>query len=307
MGLCFCCLRGETFNMERLNDEIGWNQLRYDIRTYTAQNERNRRGGEAGKVPDGYKYIGDRCFLNNGKVHEVVLPEECRIIGKQAFEGCQFQKVVAFPEGLLEIKKRAFAVNHRLRKVVFPKSLEKLGAQAYQECNKLHRVEFPNNSRCTVISEAAFDSCVNLISVKLPCRTQVIERRAFYRCKELKEINLPAAVREIGEEAFYFCAMEELELPPNLNVIGDSAFFRCKQLREVYIPESVKIIGRWAFHGCSRLERVEILHDPEEIGPWIINKSCTLVCRKGSKVDHYARKYGFKCEYVEEMMERKEG
>ena len=61
--------------MERLNDEIGWNQLRYDIRTYTAQNERNRRGGEAGKVPDGYKYIGDRCFLNNGKVHEVVLPE----------------------------------------------------------------------------------------------------------------------------------------------------------------------------------------------------------------------------------------
>ena len=54
--------------MERLNDEIGWNQLRYDIRTYTAQNERNRRGGEAGKVPDGYKYIGDRCFLNNGKV-----------------------------------------------------------------------------------------------------------------------------------------------------------------------------------------------------------------------------------------------
>ena len=175
--------------MERLNDEIGWNQLRYDIRTYTAQNERNRRGGEAGKVPDGYKYIGDRCFLNNGKVHEVVLPKECRIIGKQAFEGCQFQKVVAFPEGLLEIKKRAFAVNHRLRKVVFPKSLEKLGAQAYQECNKLHRVEFPNNGRCTVISEAAFDSCVNLISVKLPCRTQVIERRAFYRCKELKEIN----------------------------------------------------------------------------------------------------------------------
>ena len=136
--------------MERLNDEIGWNQLRYDIRTYTAQNERNRRGGEAGKVPDGYKYIGDRCFLNNGKVHEVVLPEECRIIGKQAFEGCQFQKVVAFPEGLLEIKKRAFAVNHRLRKVVFPKSLEKLGAQAYQECNKLHRVEFPNNRRCTL-------------------------------------------------------------------------------------------------------------------------------------------------------------
>ena len=300
--------------MERLNDEIGWNQLRYDIRTYTAQNERNRRGGEAGKIPDGYRYIGDKCFLNNGKVHEVVLSKECRIIGKQAYllldeiqEVPQFQKAVDFPDSLLEIKKRAFAENHRLRRVVFPVSLEKLGAQAYQECNKLRSVEFPNDSRCTVISEAAFDSCVNLITVKLPLRTQVIERRAFYRCKELKEINLPATVREVGEEAFYFCAMEELELPMNLRVIEDSAFFRCKHLREVYIPESVKKIGRWAFHGCSRLERLEILHDPEEIGPWIINKSCTLVCRKGSKVDHYAREYGFKCEYVEEIMERKEG
>ena len=293
--------------MEKPNTEIGWNQLRYDVRTYTAQNERNRRGGEAGRIPAGYRYIGDKCFLNNGKVHEVVLPQECRIIGKQAFEGCQFQKAVDFPEGLLEIKKRAFAENHRLRKVVFPESLERLGAQAYQECNTLRIVKFPNNSRCMVISEAVFDSCVNITTVRLPFRTQVIERRAFYRCKELREINLPVTVREIGEEAFYFCAMEKLELPPNLKVIGESAFFRCKHLREVYIPESVKKIGRWAFHGCSRLERLEILHDPDEIGPWIINKSCTLVCRKGSKVDHYAKEYGFKCEYVEEMMERKEG
>ena len=46
--------------MEKLNTEIGWNQLRYDVRTYTAQNERNRRGGEAGRIPAGYRYIGDK-------------------------------------------------------------------------------------------------------------------------------------------------------------------------------------------------------------------------------------------------------
>ena len=28
--------------MERVVDETGWNQKRYDIRTYTAQNERSR-------------------------------------------------------------------------------------------------------------------------------------------------------------------------------------------------------------------------------------------------------------------------
>ena len=104
---------------------------------------------------------------------------------------------------------------------------------------------------------------------------------------------------EIGEEAFYFCGIEELELPTNLKIICDSAFFRCKNLRTVYIPASVRTIGRWAFHGCNRLERIEIFHDPDEIGPWIINKSCTIVCQKGSRIDAYAQEYGFQTEYVE--------
>lgn len=56
--------------MERVVDETGWNQKRYDIRTYTAQNERSRRIGTAGEIPDEYIYIGDKCFLNNGKCTE---------------------------------------------------------------------------------------------------------------------------------------------------------------------------------------------------------------------------------------------
>ena len=75
--------------------------------------------------------------MNNGKVHGVVLPPECRVIGKQAFEGCQFQKMVVFPESLVEIKKRAFAGNRRLRKTVFPHNIEKIGAQCYRECSNV--------------------------------------------------------------------------------------------------------------------------------------------------------------------------
>ena len=33
--------------------------------------------------------------------------------------------------------------------------------------------------------------------------------------------------------------------------------------------------------------------------PWIINKSCTIVCQKGSRIDAYAQEYGFQTEYVE--------
>ena len=177
--------------MERQNAEKGWNQLRYDARVYTIQNERNRRVGAPGEIPDQYRYIGDKCFLNNGKVHSVSLPAACRVIGKQAFEGCQFQKQVRFPDTLIEIKKRAFAGNRRLRAAVLPDSIEKIGAQCYRECSKLKRVEFSSGSRCRVIPEGIFDSCLNLEEVCLPPHTQQIEKRAFYRCKELHSIALP--------------------------------------------------------------------------------------------------------------------
>ena len=103
------------------------------------------------------------------------------------------------------------------------------------------RVEFANNSRCTVISEAAFDSCAKLeIVCKLPSRShRSLKRRAFYRCKELKEINLPVAVREIGEEAFYFCAMEELELPPNLKSNWRQCFFPLQTAQRQFIFRQV--------------------------------------------------------------------
>ena len=256
--------------MERVAEEAGWNQKRYDIRTYTAQNERNRRNGVAGEISDEYIYIGDKCFLNNGKVHGVTLPAGCRVVGKQAFEGCQFQKAVEFPESLVEIKRRGFAGNRRLRKVA----------------------EFEKNSKCKVISEGIFDSCTKLERVCLPEAVKSIEKRAFYRCKELKEINLPNSVTEIGEEAFYFCGIEELELPTNLKIIGDSAFFRCKNLRTVYIPTSVRTIGRWAFHGCSRLERIEIFHDPDEIGP--LTKAVRLYVRRAAGSMHMHRNMAFR-------------
>lgn len=38
--------------MSGITEETGWNQRRYDIRTYTTQNERNRRVGTAGEIPE---------------------------------------------------------------------------------------------------------------------------------------------------------------------------------------------------------------------------------------------------------------
>ena len=281
-------------------EKTGWKTLRFDSRTYTAQRAREQEGELVRKIPQEYIFIDDKCFMGNGKIKEVILPSRCRIIGKQAFEGCQFRKQIRFPETLSEIKKRAFAENHNLRQASFPASLEKLGVQCYRECNNLRKVCFNPQSPCREIPEEIFDSCVRLNEVTLPLGAEVIQKRAFYRCKELKQFEFPKTMKEIGEEAFYFCGLETLELPEGLEILGDSAFFRCKNLRRVSIPESVSYIGRWVFHGCSRLEYLEVCHDPQHIGPWIVNKSCTIGCYKGSKMDAYCEEYGLKREYISE-------
>lgn len=279
-----------------------WQKIHNDRRTYTSVLA--RRSNNSGKIPEEYIYIDNKCFMANGKVHEILLPSGCRVIGKQAFEACQFQKEVEFPEGLRIIGARAFAENHRLKRAHFPRSLIRIEKECYRECNHLISAEFHTESQVKVIPDGIFDSCVRLERVVLPEHVEVIKQRAFYRCKELKELKLPETIKEIERESFYFCSLEELKLPPRLVRIGDSAFFRCKMLREVSIPESVSYIGRWAFHGCSRLEVLEILHDPDYIGEWITNKSCTIRCCPGGKVDQYCEEYGLKREYVElEMRE----
>ena len=75
---------------------------------------------------------------------------------------------------------------------------------------------------------------------------------------------------------------------------------KCRNLEYVRIPESVKIIEKWAFHGCNRLKVIEIAHEPENIGDWIINRSVTVRCYKGGKVDKYCKKFQFKTEYLSE-------
>ena len=43
---------------------------------------------------------------------------------------------------------------------------------------------------------------------------------------------------------------------------------------------------------------LELTHDPEYIGDWIINRSVMVRCKKGGKVDQYCQQFGFQTEYI---------
>ena len=122
--------------------ENSWNTVRLDKRNYTAQKAKEQQKELIKRIPEQYIYIDDRCFRNAGRMKEVILSPQCKIIGKQAFESCQFRKGIDFPDTLIEIKKRAFAENHSLRQAIFPSSVKRIGAQCYRECNNLRVAKF---------------------------------------------------------------------------------------------------------------------------------------------------------------------
>lgn len=242
--------------------------------------------------------IDDYCYKGNRKLKEAVLPPDCKIIGREAFANSQIRKLVTFPETLEEIRDGAFSENRCLKEVIFPASVESIGAYCYKNCTALKTVKFEAGSKCRRIPESCFYSCIQLNGIVFPENLRIIQKRAFYRCKELKEITLPDTLTKIGAEAFYFCPIETLELPEGLQKLDYKVFFGCKKLRKVYIPESVTYLGEEAFHGCNWLEYLEIHHDPEYVGDRIVNKSCTIRCKKGSKMDAYCEVQRLQREYI---------
>lgn len=257
------------------------------------QSNRKMKDWTAGKE---YKKIGDGVFKNNTRLRQVTLPANIENIGIQSFYNTRIQRADIL--GAQVIGREAFCSCAKLESIRLPETVTHIGRRAFAQCRRMESAELEAASICGRIKEETFAECASLKSIVLPKGLRYIEKRAFYKCTSLEDIVLPEALRAIGTEAFYQTALKEVKLPQKLERIGDSAFLKCNQLRYVKIPESVKAIEKWAFHGCNRLQVLEILHEPEEIGAWIINKSAVIRCRKGSSVEKYCIDSGFRTELV---------
>ena len=68
------------------DEEMRWSMLRYDSRTFTAQQAKMLKGDVTRKeIPEKYIYIDDGCFRADGRMREVILPPNCKIIGTFRF------------------------------------------------------------------------------------------------------------------------------------------------------------------------------------------------------------------------------
>ena len=201
-----------------------------------------------------------------------------------------------FPNTIETIDEETFARQAKIQSVQFSEGLLHIGAKAFQDCIHLKELYLPDS--LASFDKEAFSGCKGLHYVKLSSGLKNIPDRAFYKCRNLENILFPEGIRKIGEGAFYFAAIKELSLPSTILTIKRKAFFRCNQLTFVKIPPSVERIEDEAFHGCNRLKVLEIAHDPKCIGEHVVNRSTTIRCYEGSKVDAYCQKNEIPTEYI---------
>lgn len=146
-----------------------------------------------------------------------------------------------------------------------------------------------------IISDGAFDSLDELVSIELPDSVEMIESRAFFHCDSLERIHLPTSLHQIGEYAFCSCtnikeisideknmhfkvedgfilskdgstliyaipgqSSECINIPKDVVDISEGAFLGNDKVRHVNLPDTLKKIGKFAFEDCLQLKTINL-------------------------------------------------
>jgi transcriptional regulator with XRE-family HTH domain len=107
-----------------------------------------------------------------------------------------------------------------------------------------------NGEDVVAISDFAFSSCPNIVSVKMPSTIVSIGDCAFQECSNLKEVEFSENLKTIGDRAFYRCNMKNVTLPNSVEKIGAYSFYDCK-IEYLYMSKNASYIGSYAFYDVS--------------------------------------------------------
>jgi hypothetical protein len=160
----------------------------------------------------------------------IVLPDNLREIGLDAFYGTPFRTIV-IPETVKHLPEEGlFYGCSRLEEVTLPSSITEYSKEMFAGCTSLQSIK--GVGKTTKYCEGCFAGCdakwvildpeaeyearvfaeTNVESVAFPVGFKTIPNEMFYKCANLKQIDL-GEVETIGARAFIGCAAESITLP----------------------------------------------------------------------------------------------
>ncbi len=170
-------------------------------------------------------------YYSETPVRRLVIPDDVRMIGREAFAGTSGLEEVVIPNHVTKIEQRAFVFCPDLKNVIIGDGVTEIG-------------------------RGAFESCEALASVRLPFWLTVIPDRLFCGCRSLAAVDIPDGVSHIGHEAFGNCrALRSVRLPEGISKLDNNAFDGDESLKYIELPSGVESVDYSAFR-CTGLERV---------------------------------------------------
>lgn len=109
--------------------------------------------------------IEDGTFSDCSKLRDVILPENLKYIGSNAF-GNTAINFIPFPESLVNIDMYAFC-NTPIIGVELPRTVESVGEASFAECPKIKSVSMSH--AMTSVGKDAFSNCRGIKSISVPC------------------------------------------------------------------------------------------------------------------------------------------
>ena len=240
--------------------------------------------------PNGLKKIEDYAFIYY-RNNTIEFPSSINSLSEYAFPSSQYSvlQVVYFVYDIdtFVLNCTSSFVNYKIEKVVFscsikkienycftrsairfiilPDSLEEISNYAFQSCRNL--ISICLKDTVTKIGDYAFQNCQNMKTVANTNNIVYIGNSAFENCFKLIEIMFPSSITQIPNSLFKNCfAISMISLPSSLVSIGPEAFSHCEKLIINYIPPKVEEIGNYAFYKCSSLSSLEIYGNLKYIG-----------------------------------------
>jgi len=207
-------------------------------------------------LPNNAKVIGSEAFRYCSRLRDVILPSSLERIDYAVFFESGIE-TIEIPTGVTMIGNSAFDDCYYLKTVNIPIGIKRLEERVFSSCKSLNTITLPDS--ITYIGSYAFDECSSLTSIELPKELTRIDREAFARCTRLDTIYFPEKLTTIGYCAFYECtSLKHLTIPSSVLTLDDGAFHSCRGLLDAFILDGVTYIGHHAFNGCYNLSEVTL-------------------------------------------------
>ena len=243
------------------SDEYGWSKYAGQILEVS--------------VTNGILNVPDNAFKNFTNLKYAILPDSIKIIGKNAFYGCDKVATVNLSENLTNVGDNAFYGCSKIAEINFYENLSAIGAHAFEGCASITKVHIPRN--VATIGSAAFAGCKALRRVTWEARLPSVGTNLFANTPNLTRVDFEWGVEEIPEGLFSGCTgITDVTVDGGrLDKIGARVFENCTSLKNVDFQSGfINNLGEYMFSGCTSLERIEIPNDVS-VYPEGIFQNCT--------------------------------